>query len=202
VLFKRVKLLFVGLFIVFTLGQPLGAFEANTKMISDIEKYLNSFQTLTSGFVERSPQGQLRQGRLYLSRPGKMRLEYRGTRERIIADGNFLIHHDPDLDETAQVPLDSTPADILLQEQISLTQGISVTDYEEGVDQEGAYVKIELARLDSHFGTMVLVFRVEPTIKLVQWVVIDQQNSRTVVTLTSIKENVSLDPNLFQLKKF
>lgn len=162
--------------------------------LKKIEAYLNKNQTLIADFEQIDYNGKLSHGKFYLSRPGKLHLHYTDPIPlTIIADGQFLIHHDPSAQETTTMAISETPAEFILRDHISFDQDIQVTDFQEGPTS----YKITLARSKAaETGTLTLKFSKHP-LKLIQWFVIDPQGLDTTVNLTNLKENLKIDPTLF-----
>lgn len=163
--------------------------------LARIEAYLNGIRTVQSSFVQHSSNGERAEGQLYLSRPGKLRVEYQPPVPiLVVADGTFLVYYDRNLEQVSHIPLASTPASILLDEQISLSGGaLTVTGFERG-DNE---ILVSLVRTDNPGeGSITLVFSENP-LALQQWSVTDAQNIVTVVSLVDPRFDVRLDRKLF-----
>src|SRR5512132_1032426 len=163
--------------------------------LARIEAYLNGIRTVQSGFLQHSSNGERAEGQLYLSRPGKLRVEYQPpVPGLVVADGTFLVDYDRDLEQVSYIPLASTPASILLDEQISLYGGaLTVTGFERGDDQ----ILVSLVRTDNPGeGSITLVFRKDP-LALQQWSVTDAQDIVTVVSLVEPRFDLELDRKLF-----
>jgi outer membrane lipoprotein-sorting protein len=111
----------------------------------------------------------------------------------VIADGNFLIYHNPDLDETTQLPLDSTPAQFILQKKISFQKDARVDNFKE----VGGKIYLSLVKADDpEAGKMTLVFRAQP-LELQEWIMSDPNGRATHVFLEDVRRDVKLDKNLF-----
>ena len=73
--------------------------------VKRVEKYLNELFTLKSRFLQATSTGNYTEGTLYLSRPGKMRIEYDPPAQLlIVADGTWLIYNDIELDQITHLP--------------------------------------------------------------------------------------------------
>src|SRR5262249_37609976 len=64
--------------------------------IARVEAYLNALRTMQAHFLQVAENGATAQGQFYLSRPGKLRLEYDPPVPILmISEGrDFLIHYD------------------------------------------------------------------------------------------------------------
>lgn len=176
---------------------PAALKDADKADIVRIEQYLNGLVTLKSRFLQASSTGNFAEGTFYLSRPGKMRIEYDPPVQfLIVADGTWLIYEDKELDQITHIPLGMTPADILVQDNLSLLSGdLVVTKIERGPGVIG----LTVVREDDEGGRLTLIFSDRP-LQLKKWIVVDPQGIKTSVSLLSTRRDVSLDPKLFNIK--
>lgn len=161
--------------------------------LKNVESYLDGLRSMQATFRQIDPDGRVREGTFYLERPGKMRLKYKNSTQTIIADGNFLIFHNPDLDEVTQVPLDSTPAQFLLDSHVAFGDKAHVTEFKE----KNGKTYVSLVRGDDpDGGRLTLIFRSHP-LQLQEWEMWDPNQRPTRVFLENVTNNVRLDPGLF-----
>jgi outer membrane lipoprotein-sorting protein len=167
----------------------------NSREIARIEAYLNSIRSVEAGFLQISSGGQVAEGRLYLQRPNQLRLDYRPPATiQIYADGYWLAFIDTELEEISQVPLNSTPAGILVRERVVLSGDVTVTRIEQRDDQ----IRIHLVQTEEpDSGELVLSFSERP-LRLQNWIVTDAQGVRTQVSLINPKYNRPIDRKIFQ----
>lgn len=163
-----------------------------------IETSLNAVRTLRARFRQNSSNGATAAGELFLQRPGRLRIDYQPPAQiLVIADGTFLVYHDRKLEQVSHIPLSSTPAGILLDQQLSLEdEQLTVTSFEQspGVISVGVTRTAEQAE-----GSILLIFD-EQSASLKQWAVTDAQGVTTLVTLVEPEFNVAIDPSTFQFK--
>jgi outer membrane lipoprotein-sorting protein len=176
---------------------PLALKGPDKSDILRVQKYLNGLVTLKSRFLQASSTGNFAEGTFYLSRPGKMRIEYDPPVQfLIVADGTWLIYHDKELDQVTHLPLGMTPADILVQENLSLLAGeLIVTKIERGP----GIIGVTLVRKEDDGGQLTLIFSDNP-LQLKKWIVVDPQGIKTSVSLLSTQRDISFDPKLFNVK--
>jgi outer membrane lipoprotein-sorting protein len=164
--------------------------------IARAEDYLNSVTTLKARFLQVSANGGHAEGTAYLSRPGKMRLQYDPPSPMlVVADGTFLIVHDKELGEPSYIPLGSTPAGILVRDNVKLDgKDVQVTR----VQRLPGVLNISMVEADdAGQGELTLVFSEAP-FALRQWRVVDAQGAVTTVSLYESQAGLKLDPKLFQ----
>lgn len=176
-------------------AKPAALSEAQKDSVAKAEAYLNDIRTLKARFLQSAPDGGIAEGTFYLSRPGKLRLEYDPpTPLLIIGAYQLLVYHDTQLKQTTQVPIGSTPAGVLVQPKINL-QGadLTVTGFS---DREGLDRITIVQTDDPQAGSITLIFTREPY-QLRQWIVRDPQGQMTTITLSDARSGLAIDPKLF-----
>ena len=160
-----------------------------------VEDYLKSLSTLKSRFLQTASNGSVASGKLFMSRPGKLRFEYDPPVSILmISDGIFLIYIDKDLDQVTHVFLKSTPVNFLVREDIRMDGDITVTK----ITRSRGLLRLTIRDTDEPGkGSMTLIFADKP-LALRKWTVIDAQNIRTNVMLAGVETGMKLDPRLFQ----
>jgi len=166
--------------------------------ITRAEDYLRSVTTLKAHFLQMAPNGNQAEGTAFFSRPGHMRLQYDPPSPLlVVADGTFLIVFDKELGDPSYIPLGSTPAGILVRENVQLDGGdVQVTK----VQRQPGVLSISLVESDDPGqGELTLVFSESP-FALRQWRVMDAQGQVTSVSLYETQTGMKLDEKLFQFK--
>ena len=164
--------------------------------LAEIERYLDSIRTMAAKFQQFDQEGRMATGRIFLARPGRMRVEYDPpTPYLLVASSGALVYYDAEIDQVTTLPLSSTPAAFLLKDRISLTDGVEVKSFERGP----GVMRVEVADAkDEGAGSVLMVFEERP-LALKQWTVTDAQGVKTQVVLTDPEFDVALDPRLFAL---
>lgn len=167
---------------------------ADQALILQVETYLNSLTALTANFLQVAADGSTRTGKAWLQRPGKMRFEYDQPDPQLLVAGfGLLVYHDPELGQTTNIPLSSTPLGILLANHVTLSGDVTVTN----IQRNPGEVDISLIRTGKAAeGTLTLVFGTGP-LELRQWVVTDAQQKQTRVSLYDIAPGGPFPDSLF-----
>lgn len=163
------------------------------------EDFLNAIRYLKTTFIQHNPDGSQSEGIFYLSRPDKMRIEYKSPQQLIIlSDGQYLYQYDPLLDESSKADLELTPAAILLNEKINFSGAIQVLE----VNEEDNNVYIQISKVGGEdLGTFTFRFQKAP-FDLKGWTVLDQQGQIITVELNDRKERPkALDYSLFRFHR-
>lgn len=164
-------------------------------LVQNIEDYLNGITTLESRFVQVTASGGFAKGKFYLQRPGLMRFEYdEPTPYLLVADGLWFIYVDKELEQVTYLPLKKTPADLLLRENFSFTEGLVLT----ALKRTGGRIDVVVVdEEEPDAGEVTLTFNANPLV-LRSWTVRDPQGQRVQVTLTEAQFGEPLDRDLFR----
>ena len=163
--------------------------------IARVEAYLNNLKTLQARFLQISSNGAFAEGRLFIDRPGRMRMDYDPPMPvEIVATGHDLVYHDKKLEQVTYLGLDSTPAGLLIGDNIRLSGKVTVTD----IERDSGVIRITLAKTgDPMEGSLTLVLNDKPLV-LRKWSVVDAQGLLTSVALQGARFGIKLSEKLFE----
>lgn len=165
-------------------------------LISQINAYLNSQSAITANFLQVADDGSTRTGKAWMERPGRMRFEYNPPDPQLlVSGGSALVYHDPELNQTTNIPLASTPLGILLAKHVALDS--AETEIVKIDREPGEYDVTLIRRGKEALGSLTLVFGANP-LELRQWLVTDAQGRQTRVSLYDITPSGPLPDSLFQ----
>ena len=185
------------IFLIFFIYQKK-IFSLDEKLLKQIETYLNQFDNISSEFIQSSSIGSQETGEILISKPGKLRIEYKKDNKLlIVADGKWLHYFDTDLNEIQSIIIQKSPAWILLKKNINLKNDFNIKKLEK---KSG---KITLTLVDKNFENIEkieLIFSANP-IELKKWIIIDNQEVETTVGLLNIKRKKKFNPKTFELIK-
>jgi outer membrane lipoprotein-sorting protein len=161
-----------------------------------IEIYLNEMKTLRAEFLQVSSNGAVATGKLLMQRPGKIRFEYDPPSPiMLISDGYFLRYIDKDLEQVTHIWLEDTPIGFLLDDNLKLSGGITVTKFKKNAN----LLTITIAKSKKpEKGTVSIVFSDKP-LALEKWMIKDAQGITTTITLNNRERPLKIDPRLFEL---
>jgi outer membrane lipoprotein-sorting protein len=174
---------------------PAAALTAEDRAdIARVETYLENMGTLKARFLQIAPDGTLTQGMIYIARPDKLRVEYDGDVPfLIVATGKLLVLYDGELQQTSYLPLHSSPASVLIQERVDLSDEMNVSE----IERAPGVLRLKLVeREDPAKGAIYLTFA-DPPLRLREWTVIDAEGQATQVALVNSEFGLDLDPVLF-----
>ena len=176
------------------LSVPAPSLAQDGRDLARISAYLNSISTLEGEFVQVDPDGVLSEGEFYISRPGRIRFEYRQPNPAlVISDGLWVGVVDKRYDQVNRFPLDQTPLNLILKSDINLADEGAVRRIERSEGQM-RIVAIEPGQEDR--GSITMVFADNP-LELRQWIVDDNEGGATTVALSSTRANIPARPENF-----
>jgi outer membrane lipoprotein-sorting protein len=163
--------------------------------VARIEQYLNDLTSVEARFQQSSASQGLAFGKIYLRRPGRLRVEYDPPSQVIlVADGIALSYYDAELNNLNQVPLNLSPMWFLLKDKVKLNGGdVTLTSFKRA---PGAF-QLGLVQTDEpDAGTVVMEFGDRP-LELRQWTITDSKNQQVQVGLYDARFGVKLANELF-----
>ena len=164
--------------------------------LSVISDYLGGLDVVRAEFTQTNDDGSTSQGTLSLERPGKLRLEYAGSSDLVIAAGGQVAVFDSGSNEPPQrFPANRTPLNLILRSDVDLTQARMVVAHTE---REGDTVVRAQDPAHPEYGSIDLIFSATPVLKA--WVVHDEGGGQTTVQLTRMQLGGNIPDNLFNIR--
>ena len=166
--------------------------------IARIEGYLNGITTMQAKFQQYTGAEGLAFGRIYVRRPGFMRVEYDPPSEvLLVADSIAISYYDAELNELNQAPLGLSPLWFLLRDDVKLGGDVTVTSFERA---PGAF-RIGIQETDEPEAGKVLLVLGDHPMDLQQWTIVDQKGSEVRVGLYDAQFGLKLANELFKTPK-
>lgn len=161
-----------------------------------VSAYLNGIKTLQSSFLQLDPSGQVEQGELYISRPGRMRFEYNPPSALlIVSDGRKVAVQNKRLNTVDTYSLSDTPLSLILADNIDLARNPAVVKI---VRQSGTLLVYARSVNTKAQGNIVFVFA-DPVLELRQWSYTDNQGQTITTTLRDTMPGKVIDAAKFVL---
>ncbi len=167
--------------------------------INKIENYLNSIQTMQADFIQMASNGATSEGKLYISKPSKIRMEYAPpTDVLIVGNGDEVIFNDKELDQVTNIDYEDIPGTKILTNTLKIDNNLlKINDFYK--DSGSTSVTLEYAK-EKEMGPITLVFSNQP-FELKQWKIIDPQSVEISLSLYDVTINAPVDENLFVFKE-
>lgn len=159
---------------------PIALTSEQISLLANINAYLNTLINVEGRFVQTDHRNEETRGKFYVRRPGKLRFDYAApSKLRIVSDGEYLSIEDHDLNTIDKFPLDATPIQLLLGQDVNLTRDAIILD----MKQDDSAVVVTLRdRSGTAAGQLQLFFK-RPELELYEWVITDAQGLDTRIQL-------------------
>lgn len=169
---------------------------AETKQIED---YLNNIKTLSATFVQMASNGNSAEGKIYIAKPNKIRMEYNDpTSVLIVGDGSFIVYNDKELDQVTHIDYDDIPATLILANNLKIDgHNLKISDF---YSDSGTMIATLEYPKKPDISPITLTFEKDP-FELKQWKIVDPQSVEVTVSIYDSVKDSSLDENLFKFKK-
>ena len=159
-----------------------------------ILKYLQNFNSLMSDFIQVNNNGDVLSGKISISRPGKVRVEYNEVPLLIISDGKKIASINKELKSITFYRIKDIPLALLLFKNFSL-DNIQILDYSDFENQ----LRIRLKEKNKNSEGFIDVLFEKNTFTLKKWIVFTNKVNKTEVLLENIKLNVNIQNKIFQI---
>ena len=168
----------------------LFSFKANAQSaenLQKIENYLNSMKSIEATFVQMASNGSTAEGRLFIKKPNKIRMEYaEPTNVLIVGNGENIVYNDLDLDQVTHIDYDDIPASMILSDKIKIDgEKIKIIDFYQ--DTGSTSITLDYAE-KGDVGPITLVFSNNP-MELKQWKIVDPQSVEVSISLYDAKKD-------------
>ena len=189
-----IKKTLLMVFIIVFFGTTLRAEKIS---LSNLSTYLESIKKVSGSFTQFNSDKTVSTGRIFLFRPGRMRMEYKTPdNSLVIVGGSQIAVFDSKSNTYPKVfPLRKTPLKILLEKKINLkAQGI-VIKHEKVEDSTVLLLKDPKL---SSYGSLKLIFTDHP-VTLKQWVITNEMGDQTVLKFKDFMSQPNMSSNKFNI---
>ena len=125
------------------------AAQAENADLNKIENYLNNINTLEASFVQMSSNGGSAEGKIYIEKPSKIRMEYTAPDPLlIVGNGDYIIYNDKELDQITNIDYKDIPATMILSNKIKFDgKNLKVADFYKDSGDEADVAVEDLLRV-------------------------------------------------------
>ena len=181
------KLIFLKTFIIFTIANFI-LFKPLANVLNDndyalVKEYLNNLNSLEADFFQVSSNGNIKEGKIYLSIPGKLRISYKKPDNLLITSNGFwLTVQDKKLKQTNNFPLNQSPLNLFLNKKINFNED----EFQIKSEISSGIITITFLENEKlNRSTFKLIFTKMP-LRLKKWVIIDEFKNETSVLLQNL----------------
>jgi outer membrane lipoprotein-sorting protein len=190
----RIKILIKILIIISYTSHPSLAERVSLNKISD---YINGLTTLQANFEQINSDGSIDRGKLYIRRPGRMRLEYTAPNNALViaGAGSVAIFDDKSKNGPTLFPLKKTPLNLFLKKNVDLSKNEMITEHT--ANNENTFIVAKDPKRKSQ-GSIKMVFSNSP-VSLQGWTITNQSNQRTKIILDKLDKKTKIPLYLFNI---
>ena len=190
----KIKILIKILIIISCSSHPSLAERISLNKISD---YINGLTTLQADFEQINSDGSIDTGKLYIRRPGKMRLEYTAPNNALViaGAGSVAIFDDKSKNGPTLFPLKKTPLNLLLKKNVDLYKNEMITEHT--ANNENTFIVAKDPKRKSQ-GSIKMVFSNSP-VSLQGWTITNQSNQKTKIILDKLDKKTKIPLYLFNI---
>ena len=159
-----------------------------------VKEYLNNLKSLEADFFQVSSDGDIKEGKIYLSIPGKLRISYKKPDNLLITSNGFwLTVQNKKLKQTNNFPLNQTPLNLFLNKKLNFNKDEFQIKFEK---KSGIITLIFSNNQKLNSSVFKLMFTNIP-LKLKKWVIVDEFENETSVTFQNLVTGNSYSHVLF-----
>ncbi len=164
--------------------------------IKKIFSYLENFYSLKSDFVQINNNGSILTGKILLSRPGKIRIEYNENPLVVISDGKKVATVNKKLKNVAFYSLNDIPIKMLLYNDFELEK-VKILNYRE--KDNNLFLNLTEKKFAEE-GFVEIIFEKNP-FQMKKWTVISNDQSKTEVLLNNLEFDLKIKKNKFDISE-
>ena len=190
----KIKILIKILIIISCSSHPSLADRISLNKISD---YINGLTTLQADFEQINSDGSIDRGKLYIRRPGRMRLEYTAPNNALViaSAGSVAIFDDKSKNGPTLFPLKKTPLSLLLKKNVDLYKNEMITEHT--ANNENTFIVAKDPKRKSQ-GSIKMMFSNSP-VSLQGWTITNQSNQKTKIILDKLDKKTKIPLYLFNI---
>ena len=190
----KIKILIKILIIISCSSHPSLAERISLNKISD---YINGLTTLQADFEQINSDGSIDRGKLYIRRPGRMRLEYTAPNNALViaGAGSVAIFDDKSKNGPTLFPLKKTPLNLLLKKNVDLSKNEMITEHT--ANNENTFIVAKDPKRKSQ-GSIKMMFSNSP-VSLQGWTITNQSNQKTKIILDKLNKKTKIPLYLFNI---
>jgi len=173
------KIFFISIFI--NINSYADDFE--NRNFSYVKEYLYNLNSLEADFLQVSSDGSIKEGKIFLSLPGKLRISYNKPDNLLITSNGFwLTVQDKKLKQTNNFPLNQTPLNFFLNKELNFDEDKFKIKFE----KNSGIIALTFSDNETlNSSIFKLIFTTSP-LKLKKWVIIDEFDNETSVLLQNL----------------
>lgn len=166
-------------------------------IISKIENYLNSIESIQASFQQYTPGEVYSSGMFYFEQPRKFLWQYHLPNEqKVVSDGSRVFFHDPDTEQTTQLPPKAGFANFLNQKPMTLKgEGFTV----DNVKSFDGVIELDV-KIEGEEGNVFNLKFAEKPVKLLSMSQKGEFGNGVAIVFANHRMNKDIDDKFFKFK--
>ena len=159
-----------------------------------IETAMREISTQQGSFIQiDSTSGNGHRGQFWISRPGKLRFAYDTRPEMLVANGQHVARINTRTGAVSRVRIGATPLRVILNDEVDLTDGVTITKMEQTPDS----LFVTFYETGKRGQGLLTLFLDVTTYELRGWKIEENDGNVTTVILQNTISGLAADPELF-----
>lgn len=164
----------------------------NKSEIKAIGEYLKSLKSMSANFTQIDKRGNEQVGKFYLSRPSKMRWEYKSPKELIIImNGERVYYYDKELDQFSHYIGEKGLIGLFGEDDIFASKYVDLLD----LKKNGDHIEVTFQKKEDT-GKITLVFGAKP-LQILGFIINEEAANKIKIKFDSIVNDALLENSLF-----
>ena len=148
-----------------------------------IQKYLEDLNSFEAEFLQISPQGEVKKGKLFLDLPGKLRINYTRPNDLLITSKGFwLVIQNLKLKQTNNIPINQSPLNTFLNKKLVLNE----KDVRIKLRKVSGVISLTYSDKENKQSPLFRLEFTDNPIKLKKWIIEDEFENKTTVLLQNL----------------
>ena len=148
-----------------------------------IQKYLEDLNSFEAEFLQISPQGEVKKGKLFLDLPGKLRINYTQPNDLLITSNGFwLVIQNLKLKQTNNIPINQSPLNTFLNKKLVLNE----KDVRIKLRKVSGVISLTYSDKENKQSPLFRLEFTDNPIKLKKWIIEDEFENKTTVLLQNL----------------
>ena len=153
------------------------------KEFNNVKEYLNNLNSLEADFFQISSDGNIKEGKIFLSLPGKLRISYKIPDHLLITSNGFWLSvQDINLRQTNNFPLNQTPLNLFLNKKLNFNKN----EFKIKFEKNSGIITLTFSDNQKLNSSIFKLIFTDTPLKLKKWVIIDEFNNETSVLLQNL----------------
>ena len=155
----------------------------NKRNFTYVKEYLYNLNSLEADFLQVSSNGDIKEGKIFLSLPGKLRISYNNPDNLLITSNGFwLTVQDKKLKQTNNFPLNQTPLNLFLNKKLNFNEDKFKIKFE----KSSGIISVTFSGNKKLKSSIFKLIFTNTPLKLKKWVIIDEFDNETSVLLQNL----------------